>query len=99
MSKLAIQHEQNQFMVRIKQEKNEAESSLRNVREEKETVEANLEETKGDLEDANELVELQPRATDVWQGRFDELVSLVETGQANAAAISAIRNRSLTSGS
>ena len=89
-------------MVQVKQEKIAAETSLENVRGEKEAVEANLRETAEDLEDANELVEQQARTTDIWQGRFDELVVLMESTagqQVDGAAIAAIRNRSLTTGS
>ena len=98
-SSLAIQHELNQNMVRVKQEKNAAETSLRSVQKEKETVEANLEDVRGDLGDANELVEQEALATDIWQRRFDELASLVQAGRADGAAISDIRYRSLAGGS
>ena len=38
--------------------------------------------------------------TNIWQGRFDELVSLVQAGgQVDPSMITEIRNRSLASGS
>jgi len=69
------------------------------VREEKEVVEADLEEVRDDLGDANDPVQQQYLAQDIWQRRFDELVSLVEAGQVDGAMISDIRNRSLARGS
>ena len=84
----------------MKQEKSHVETTLANIRGEKEAIEAKLEEVKGDLEDSNELVEQQALTTDIWQRRFDELVSLVEAGgQVDGATIAEIRNRSLASGS
>ena len=97
----SIVHEQNQKLVQVKQEKLAAETSLESVRGEKEAVEANLRETAENLEDANKLVEQQARTTDIWQGRFDELVALMESAtgqQVDGAAIAAIRNRSLATG-
>ena len=101
-SNLAIMHEQNQQhtqrLVQVKQEKNAAEATLETVRGEKEAVEANLEEVKEDLEDSNELAGQLTLTTNVWQGRFDELVSIIEAGgQIDGAAISKIRNRPLLS--
>ena len=89
-SALALQHEQNQQysqrLVQVKQEKNAAEANLQDVREE--------------LEDSEELIGQQAVATNIWQGRFDELVSHLESGQeVDGASIAAIRNRSLASGS
>ena len=103
-SSMAMLHEQNQQhsqrLVKVKQEKSDVETTLANVRGEKEAMEADLEEAKGDLEDSNELVEQQALTTNIWQGRFDELVSLVEAGgQVDGATIAEIRNRSLASGS
>ena len=43
-------------------------------------MEANLEEMKEDLEDSNELAGQLTVTANVWQGRFDELVSLVQAG-------------------
>mmetsp|Transcript_38975 Transcript_38975/g.70205 ORF Transcript_38975/g.70205 Transcript_38975/m.70205 type:complete len:187 (-) Transcript_38975:104-664(-) len=98
-SNLAILHEQNQKMVQVKTEKSAAETTLMSVREEKEVVEADLEEVRDDLGDANDPVQQQYLAQDIWQRRFDELVSLVEAGQVDGAMISDIRNRSLARGS
>ena len=101
-SNLAIMHEQNQHhtqrLVQVKKEKNAAEATLETVRGEKEAVEANLEEVKEDLEDSNELAGQLTVTANVWQGRFDELVSLIEAGgQIDGAMISEIRNRPLLS--
>ena len=61
-------------------------------------MEANLEEVKEDLEDSNELAGQLTVTANVWQGRFDELVSLIEAGgQIDGAMISEIRNRPLLS--
>ena len=61
-------------------------------------MEADLNEVKEDLEDANELVGQMSLTTDIWQGPFDKLMSLVESGHADGASINAIRNRPLASG-
>ena len=102
-SNLAIVHQQNQqhtkTLVRVKQEKNAAETNLKSVQEEKEAAETSLNDTREDLEDANETVQQQLLATDIWQGRFNELVALVLDGQVDGAAIAEIRNRSLAIGS
>ncbi len=97
---LAILHQQNQNqrLVRIKQEKNATEIALENARGEKQAVEANSEGVREDLEDANKLVEQQAITTNIWQGRFDELVALVEAGQVDSATVSANSNGSLASG-
>ena len=59
-----------------------------------------MEEVKDDLEDSNELAGQLTLTTNIWQGRFDELVSLVQAGgQVDGAMITQIRNRSLASGS
>ena len=98
-SSLAILHEGNQNMVQVKREKNAAEASLRSVQDEKQALEADLDEVRDDLGVANETAGQQYLATNIWQGRFDELVSLVEAGQVDGAMIYAIRNRSLANGS
>jgi hypothetical protein len=72
--------------------------ALESIRGEKNVVEADLKVVKEDLEDANELVGQMSLTTDIWQGRFDELVALVESGHADGASINAIRNRPLASG-
>jgi len=97
-STLAIMYEQNQKIVHIKKEKMDTEIVLESIRGEKNVVEADLKEVKEDLEDANELVGQMSLTTDIWQGRFDELVALVESGNADGASINAIRNRPLASG-
>jgi chromosome segregation ATPase len=97
-STLAIMYEQNQKVVQIKQEKMDTEIALESIRGEKNVVEADLKEVKEDLEDANELVGQMSLTTDIWQGRFDELVALMESGNADGASINAIRNRPLGSG-
>jgi len=91
-------YEQNQKMVQIKKEKMDTEMALESIRGEKNVVEADLKEVKEDLEDANELVGQMSLTTDIWQGRFDELVALVESGNADGASINAIRNKPLASG-
>ena len=94
----AILHEQTQRVIHIKKEKMDTEKALESVRGEKNVVEADLKVVKEDLEDANELVGQMSLTTDTWQGRFDELVALVESGHADGASINAIRNRPLASG-
>jgi Ran GTPase-activating protein (RanGAP) involved in mRNA processing and transport len=94
----AILHEQTQRVIHIKKEKMDTEVALESVRGEKNLVEADLKVVKEDLEDANELVGQMSLTTDIWQGRFDELVALVESGHADGASINAIRNRPLASG-
>ena len=101
-SNLSIVYQQNQQhtqrLVQVKQEKSEAETNLRGIQVEKEVMEANLNDTREDLEDANDLVQQQLLATDNWQGRFDEVTNLVLAGQADGAAIAEIRNRPLVNG-
>jgi len=97
-STLAIMYEQNQKVVHMKKEKMDTEMALESIRGEKNVVEADLKEVKEDLEDVNELVGQMSLTTDIWQGRFDELVALVESGNADGASINAIRNRPLGSG-
>ena len=58
-------------------------------------VKKEVEETKEDLEDANELVQQQTLTVDVWQSRFDELAK--EPGL-DVKKINEIRNRPLSSG-
>lgn len=94
MSNLAILHQQNQKLVRVKKDKNDTEAQLKVAIEEKEATKAELEETEEDLEIANETVQQQVLATDIWQRRFDELAALVN-GKVDGAAVAAIRNRSL----
>jgi Ran GTPase-activating protein (RanGAP) involved in mRNA processing and transport len=93
-----ILHEQTQRVIHIKKEKMDTEMALESIRVEKNIVEADLKEVKEDLEDANELVGQMSLTTDIWQGRFDELVALMQSGKADGASINAIRNRPLGSG-
>ena len=93
-----ILHEQTQRVIHIKKEKMDTKMALESIRREKNDVEADLKVIKEDLEDANELVGQMSLTTDIWQGRFDELVALVESGRADGASINAIRNRPLASG-
>ena len=92
-------HEQNKKLVQVKEEKNTAEAALKSVLEEQEAVEADFEEVMENLRDANDLVQQQYLAQDIWQRRFDELASLAKAGQVDGAMISDIQNRSLASGS
>ena len=57
-----------------------------------------MEAANDNLEDAQEMRDHLAISTDIWQGRFDELVSLVESGEADAAKIKAIKERSMASG-
>jgi Ran GTPase-activating protein (RanGAP) involved in mRNA processing and transport len=93
-----ILHEHTQRVIHIKKEKMDTEMALESIRGEKNDVEADLKVVKEDLEDANELVGQMSLTTDIWQGRFDELVALMESGKADGASINAIRNRPLGSG-
>ena len=81
-SNIAImhEHEHNQKIAHVKQEKKADEASLETVRGEKEAVGASLEKVKIDLEDSNELVGQLTLTTNIWQGRFDELASFVQAG-------------------
>ena len=51
-----------------------------------------------DLEDANILVTQQAVATDVWQGRFDELFELARAAGVDGKILSEIRYRPLSNG-
>ena len=93
-SNLSIIHEQNQKMIKVKMEKNVAEANLKAVTEEKNSTEAELEDTREDLDIANETVQQQALATDIWQRKFDELAALV-AGKVDGAAVAVIRDRSL----
>ena len=83
-------------------EPDETDSTLRNMAKQAKTyatklvaVKKEMENTKEDLEDANELVQQQTLTVDVWQSRFDELAK--EPGL-DAQKINEIRNRPLSSG-
>ena len=89
-SNLSIIHEQNQKIIKVKMEKNDAEANLKAVTEEKDAIKAELE----DLDIVNKTVQQQALATDIWQRKFDELAALV-AGKVDGAAVAAIRDRSL----
>jgi hypothetical protein len=57
--------------------------------------EAMLTELKGDLYIAQETVQQQLLATDIWQRRFDELATLAIAGKVDKTRVTEIRNRSL----
>jgi len=94
-SNLAIALEQSHQMVKVKQEANQraatAQADLEVARREKQDVEE-------DLEDANILVTQQAVATDVWQGRFDELFELARAAGVDGKILSEIRYRPLSNG-
>ena len=102
-SNLAGAWEQNQQMVAVKVEANQraavAEAHLEVVRREKNDLEASLREMQADLQDANELTGQQTLATDIWQGRFDEVFELARAAGVDANRLFEIRNRPLSSGS
>ena len=66
---------------------------------EKDAVEASLRGVQEDLEDANEVVTQQTLATDIWQGRFDEIFELARAAGVDGKTLSEIRDRPLSSGS
>jgi hypothetical protein len=76
-----------------------AEADLEVARQEKNELEASLRDVQLDLEDANELTIQQTLATDIWQGRFDEVFELVRAAGADVNRLLEIRNRPLSSGS
>lgn len=84
-SNLAISHEQNQAITKVKHEKVAAETALDDVRE--------------DLDIANETVMQQTVFTDNWQSRFDELALLAEAAGVERSLISELRHRSHNGGS
>ena len=82
-SALAIQHEQNQKMVKVKEEKIAAETALEDVRE--------------DLEDNQEDMGRQVLFTNFLQSKIDELAELAEAGGADRARVAEIKGRSYSS--
>ena len=82
-SALAIQHEQNQKMVKVKEEKIAAETALEDVRE--------------DLEDNQEDMGRQVLFTNFLQSKIDELAALAEAGGADRARVAEIKGRSYSS--
>ena len=82
-SALAFQHEQNQKMVKVK--------------EEKVAVEAALEDVKEDLEDNQEDMGRQVLFTDFLQSKIDELAALAEAGGVDRALVAEIKGRSYSS--
>ena len=95
--------EKDEELVAVKEDANRraaaAEAHLEVVRQEKNDVEASLREVEAELEDANELTNQQTLATDIWQGRFDEVSELAREAGADANRLLGIRNRPLSSGS
>ena len=79
-SYLAIQHEQNQKIVQIKEEKIAAETALEDARE--------------DLEDSQEDMGRQVLFTDFLQSKIDELAALAEAGGVDRARVAEIKGRS-----
>eukprot|EP00956_Cyclotella_meneghiniana_P025160 scaffold51847_cov39-Cyclotella_meneghiniana.AAC.4 len=67
--------------------------SLKAFTEERENTESEFDDSKEDSDIANETVQQQALATDIWQRRFDELAALVD-GKVDGAAVAAIRNQS-----
>jgi len=84
-SALAIQHEQNQKMVKVKEEKVAAETALEDVRE--------------DLEDNQEDMGRQVLFTNFLQSKIDELAALAEAAGADRARVAEIKGRSYSSSS
>ena len=82
-SALAIQHEQNQKMVKVKEEKIAAETALEDVRE--------------DLEDNQEDMGRQVLFTNFLQSKIDELAALAEAAGADRARVAEIKGRSYSS--
>jgi len=82
-SNLAIQHEQNQKIVQVKEEKVAAETALKDVRE--------------DLEDYQEDMGRQVLFTDFLQSKIDELAALAEVGGVDRAQVAEIKGRSYSS--
>ena len=76
-----------------------AEANAETARREKDAVEASLRGVQEDLEDANEVVTQQTLATDIWQGRFDEIFELARAAGVDGKTLSEIRHRPLSSGS
>ena len=50
------------------------------------------------MKDEKELVGMQTRTTDIWQGRFDEIYDIAIKAGANASVLNEIRDRSLAQG-
>jgi uncharacterized coiled-coil protein SlyX len=101
-SNLAVALEQTQQLVQVKEEAKEraavAEANVALARREKDAVEASLRDVQEDLEDSNELVTQQTLATNILQGRIDELCELARAAGVDGSLLSEIRYRSLSSG-
>ena len=101
-SNLAVAWEQNQQTVAVKVEANQraavAEAHLEVARREKNGLEDSLREMQAELEEANELTGQQTLASDIWQGRFDEVFELARAAGVDANRLFEIRNRPLSSG-
>lgn len=55
-------------------------------------------QTKQELEDANELVKQQTLMTDIWQGRFDEVAQLALKAGVDSETINGIRYHPTSTG-
>ena len=83
-------------------EPDESDNALRNMAKQAEAYSSKLiavkkenEDTKDDLEDANELVQPTTLTADIWMSRYDELA---EKSGLDPKIINEIRNRPLSSG-
>ncbi len=101
-SNLAVALEQTQQMVQVKEEAKEraavAEANVASARREKDAVEASLRDKQEDLEVSEETVNQQLVATNILQGRIDELCELARAVGVDGSLLSEIRYRDLSSG-
>ena len=100
-SNLAVALEVTQQMVKVKEEKKRvtvAEANVASARREKDAAEASLRDVQEDLEDSEELVTQQAVATNILQGRIDELCELARAAGVDGNTLSEIRYRPLSSG-
>jgi len=85
-SNLALQLEQGQAMVQVKQENMDAKTALE------------LEDVREDLDIANDLLTRQTVFTDFLQSKIDDLASLAAAGGVDTFKIASIRGRLFSSG-
>jgi Ran GTPase-activating protein (RanGAP) involved in mRNA processing and transport len=101
-SNLAVALEQTQQLVEVKEEAKEraavAEANVAVALRQKNAAEASLRDKQEDLEDSEELVTQQTLATNILQGRIDELCELARAAGVDGSLLSEIRYRSLSSG-
>jgi Ran GTPase-activating protein (RanGAP) involved in mRNA processing and transport len=101
-SNLAVALEQTQQLVEVKEEAKErasvAEANVAVARRERDAAEASLRDKQEDLEDSEELVTQQTLATNILQGRIDELCELARAAGVDGSLLSEIRYRPLSSG-